>query len=225
MSAKQQTKKHTAKKNTTGSAKRAAAPAHTGISPRVKSILYVMLAMVFVVMIFVPGSSIWTSIRAFFFGIFGMGMLLVPPLFIYLSVINEKEHFEVAHFKAKIALCILLILMAGAFLCSFKFDSTLRGMNYFAALGTLYKEVYTSMTEAHTYIPLSCGLIGGLLGYPLAFICGGMVAGILSLVIIVALIFILTNLSVKDVARAAGRTVTKNRFRLNLPIPFTRIRP
>ena len=212
LSAKKQTKKHTTKKKTSGSSKRAAsAPVRHGISPRVKSILYVALAIVFGVMIFVPGSNIWTSIRAFFFGIFGMGMLLIPPLFIYLTVINEKENFEVAHFKAKIGLCILLILMAGAFICSFKFDSTLRGMNYFAALGTLYKEVYTSMTEAHVYIPFSCGLLGGLLGYPLAFICGGMVAGILSLVAIIALIFILTNLSVKDVARAAGRTVNRAR--------------
>ena len=212
LSAKKQTKKHTTKKKKSGSSKRAAAaPVRHGISPRIKSILYVVLAIVFGVMIFVPGSNVWTSVRAFFFGIFGMGMLLIPPLFIYLTVINEKEHYEVAHFKAKIGLCVLLILMAGAFICSFKFDSTLRSMNYFAALGTLYNEVYTSMTEAHVYIPLSCGLIGGLLGYPLSFICGGMVAGILSLVVIIALIFVLTNLSVKDVARAAGRTVSRAR--------------
>ena len=212
LSAKKQTKKHTTKKKKSGSSKRAAAaPVRHGISPRIKSILYVVLAIVFGVMIFVPGSNVWTSVRAFFFGIFGMGMLLIPPLFIYLTVINEKEHYEVAHFKAKIGLCVLLILMAGAFICSFKFDSTLRSMNYFAALGTLYNEVYTSMTEAHVYIPLSCGLLGGLLGYPLSFICGGMVAGILSLVVIVALIFVLTNLSVKDVARAAGRTVSRAR--------------
>ena len=207
MAAKKQSNKKSTSRTKSGSrtrAKRAAAaPRRPKLSPRIKSILYVALAIVFGVMVFIPGSNVWTAVRSFFFGLFGLGMLLIPVFFIYMTVMNEKERF-VAHFEAKVALSVLTILFAGAFVYMLG-GAKHRDMNYFAALGNLYLDAFGDTG----YIPLVCGLIGGILGYPLAFFCGTTVALILTVVALAVLIFILTNLSVRDVARAAGRTVDR----------------
>ena len=218
MSAKKQTKKktgntraksggqHTAKRTSQPAAKRTAQPASVSLSPRVKSILYMATAIVFAILVFVPGSNIWrASIRPFFFGMLGLGLLLVPVLFIYLCVINEKEK-QVAHFGAKIALCVLTFLFAGAMvyiLGGAKYST----QNFLACIGNLYIEAFNSTK----YIPSSCGLIGGVFGYPIVALCGKTVGAILCFIILAALIFLIANLSVKDVARAAARTYSRAR--------------
>lgn len=214
MSAKKQTTKRTAKKpaqgkRTQSGGKRTAQrnePQRTGLSPRVKSILYVACALFFAVLALVPGSNVWrTSIRPFFFGVFGLGVLLIPALFIYLCVINEKEK-QIAHFGAKLALCVLTFLFAGALVYMIggaKFST----QNYLACLGNLYLDAFNSTK----YIAPSCGFIGGILGYPIVAICGSTVGLIVCFVVVVALIFLIANLSVKDVARAASRTYNRAR--------------
>ena len=213
MSAKKQTKKQT--KNQTkkkkqpakraSAAKKDAEPKRRGLSTRVKSILYIALAIFFFILVFVPGSNFWTTIRSFFFGIFGLGMLLVPPFFVYLCVINEKEK-QIAHFGAKVVLSILILLVAGALLFAINWGKYSH-LNYFAVLGNLYLDCFNSSG----YMPLSCGLIGGILGYPIAALCGQPVAIILTVLLLAVLIFIITNLSVKDVALAAKRTAERVR--------------
>ncbi|MBQ2442244.1 MAG: hypothetical protein II498_02775, partial [Ruminococcus sp.] len=173
MAAKKQSKKSTAKSKTaarTRAKRKSPQPQKPRLSPRIKSILYVALAIIFGVMVFIPGSNVWTAIRSFFFGIFGLGMLLIPAFFIYMTVMNEKERC-VAHFEAKVALCVLTILFAGAFIYMLG-GAKHQDMNYFAALGKLYLDAFNDTG----YIPLVCGLIGGILGYPLAFFCGSTVA-------------------------------------------------
>lgn len=215
MSAKRQsTKKKTASKSPKGgsaasgkkTSARSAQPRARGLSPRVKSILYVATAIVFTIMVFVPGSNIWRGyIRPFFFGIFGLGMLLLPVLFIYLCVLNEKERY-IAHFSSKMILCVLTFLFSGALVYIIggaKFSTE----NFFACLGHLYLDAFGSAQ----YIPSSCGLIGGILGYPIVAICGTTVGLIMSLIVIAVLIFLIANLSVKDVARAAARTYSRAR--------------
>ena len=205
MSAKKQTKrkKQSAKKRSASS--RAKPEPRRGLSPRIKSILYIALAILFLVLIFVPGSNFWTLIRSFFFGVFGLGMLLVPPFFVYMCVINEKEK-QVAHVGAKVALSVLILLLSGAFVFAIGWGKYSQ-YNYFAALGNLYLDCFGSTG----YIPLSCGLLGGVLGYPIAALCGQPVAIILTVLLLAVIIFIIANLSVKDVAKAAGRTAERVR--------------
>ena len=213
MSAKKQTKKQTKNQTKkkkqpakrTSAAKKDAEPKRRGLSTRVKSILYIALAIFFFILVFVPGSNFWTTIRSFFFGIFGLGMLLVPPFFVYLCVINEKEK-QIAHFGAKVVLSILILLVAGALLFAVNWGKYSH-LNYFAVLGNLYLDCFNSSG----YMPLSCGLIGGIFGYPIAALCGQPVAIILTVLLLAVLIFIITNLSVKDVALAAKRTAERVR--------------
>ena len=175
----------------------------SALSPRVKSILYVALALFFSIMIFIKGSSVWTMVRAAFIGVFGFGIILVPAAFVYLLVMNEKEQAYASHFKSRIALCVLTVLFAGAFIyiCC---GSPHQDVGYFASLGNLYLDAYNAVSGSG-YFVFSCGFIGGIFGYPMALLCGSVVGIILSLLILAALVFILANLSVNDVARAVRR--------------------
>ena len=200
--------KKTGKKKTTAKRKPAArkkAPPQksSALSPRVKSILYAALALFFSIMIFIKGSSLWTIVRAAFIGVFGFGIILVPAAFVYLLVMNEKEKAYASHFKAKVTLCVLTVLFLGAFiyLCC---GAPHQDVSYFASLGNLYLDAYNAVSGSG-YFVFSCGFFGGILGYPMALLCGSVVGIILCLLVIAALIFILANLSVNDVARAVRR--------------------
>lgn len=219
MSAKKQTVKNTTKKSSTSqnkpktsaknqksrgkSAKQAApAPKPALLSPRVKAILFGAAAVLFAILIFFKGESVWTAIRGFFFGVFGICIFLVPIILAYLCLITEKEQ-NVAHLKAKIILCSLIILFVGALIydvCGADF----KNMNYFACLGNLYLK----SADSTYYMTFGCGFIGGILGYPLSVMFGNTVAICVSVVAIIALVFIVTNISVRDMANAASRTVS-----------------
>ena len=186
----------------------------SGLSPRVRSILYASLAALFIIMILFRGASLWTNIRAAFIGMFGFAIILVPATFIYLCVMNQKEKAYVAHFKAKVTLCVLTVLFASAFIyiiCGAQHQN----VSYFAALGKLYTDSYEAVcTGSVHYFVFSCGLIGGIFGYPLAHLCGSVVGGILCLLALAAIIFVLANLSVNDIARAVKRARTEGQRKI-----------
>lgn len=213
-------KKQTAKKSNANSkkspatktggrsnAKKKTAPAteHTGLSPRVKAILFAAAAVLFAILIFVKGQNIWTFIRAFFFGLFGICIFLVPIILLYLALITEKEQ-KIAHLKAKIALCSLIILFMGA-LIYVASGAEFKDLNYPACLGKLYAQ----NSDITQYMMFGCGFIGGIFGYPLAFFCGNAAALCICIVVNVMLVFIVANLSVKDIANAASRTMVHMR--------------
>ena len=214
---KQPSKPRTAvrKSQSSGSRGRTAPPPKSGgLSPRIKSILYAVLAVLFIIMILFRGASLWTNVRAAFIGLFGFVIILVPATFIYLCVMNEKEKAYVAHFKAKVALCVLTVLFASAFIyiiCGAQH----KNVNYFAALGKLYQDSYDAVCTGSThYCVFSCGLIGGILGYPLAYLCGNAVGGILCVLALAAIIFVLANLSVNDIARAVRKARTEGQRKI-----------
>ncbi len=200
-------KTNTRAKSASATRKKAVPPPKSGgLSPRIRSILYAVLAGFFIVMILFKGRSFWTMTRAAFIGVFGFGIVLVPAVFIYLLVMTAKEKTYVAHFKAKVALCVLTVLIAGA-LIYIASGSPHQNVNYLAALGNLFLDAYNAVSGS-SYFVFSCGFLGGILGYPLAMLCGNVVGAILSLLLLAGLIFILANLSVNDVARAVKRART-----------------
>lgn len=62
----------------------------SGLSPRVRAILYAAVAAVFVCIIFIKGSNVWTMIRSFFFGVLGFGIFLVPVT-LFLFVCHDRK--------------------------------------------------------------------------------------------------------------------------------------
>ncbi len=172
----------------------------SGLSPRVRAILYAAVAAVFVCIIFIKGSNVWTMIRSFFFGVLGFGIFLVPVTLFYLCVMTEKEK-QVARYKLKLFLCVVIILFIGALIYAGS-GAKYSDMNLFACLGNLFKDA----SDTTNYMTFGCGIIGGLLGYPLVVLFGNTAALFTSFVATAALILIVANISIKDMTAAASRT-------------------
>lgn len=172
----------------------------SGLSPRVRAILYAAVAAVFVCIIFIKGSNVWTMIRSFFFGVLGFGIFLVPITLFYLCVMTEKEK-QVARYKLKLFLCVVIILFIGALIYAGS-GAKYSDMNFFACLGNLFKDA----SDTSRYMTFDCGIIGGLLGYPLVVLFGSTAALFTSFVVTAALILIVANISIKDMTAAASRT-------------------
>lgn len=183
-------------------AKKPETAVHTGLSPRVRAIIYGAIAVIFALMIIIKGENVWTAVRSFFFGVFGFGIFLIPILMIYLCLITEKEK-QVARFKAKIIISSLIILLVGA-LIYIAGGAEFNNVNFFACLGKLYIQ----SADTNVYMTFGCGLMGGLLGYPLTLLCGEAAALCVCIVATVMLVFIIANISVKDITAAASRTVS-----------------
>lgn len=172
----------------------------SGLPPRVRAILYAAVAAVFVCIIFIKGSNVWTMIRSFFFGVLGFGIFLVPVTLFYLCVMTEKEK-QVARYKLKLFLCVVIILFIGALIYAGS-GAKYSDMNFFACLGNLFKDA----SDTSRYMTFDCGIIGGLLGYPLVVLFGSTAALFTSFVVTAALILIVANISIKDMTAAASRT-------------------
>ena len=139
-------------------------------------------------------------IRSFFFGVLGFGIFLVPVTLFYLCVMTEKEK-QVARYKLKLFLCVVIILFIGALIYAGS-GAKYSDMNFFACLGNLFKDA----SDTSKYMTFDCGIIGGLLGYPLVVLFGSTAALFTSFVVTAALILIVANISIKDMTAAASRT-------------------
>ena len=167
------------------------------LSPRVQAILYAALSLVFMFLIIIKGGSVWTLIRSFFFGIFGLGAVLLPILFGYLAAITTKER-EISHFKSKIFLCIGIVLMLENLLYLLG-PNTYIDVDYFRALGGLYLD--TASTE--TYFTIGSGILGRIIGYPMLMAFTLVPSVCVCFVVLAALILIISKISLNDIGRAA----------------------
>ena len=205
---KQTTKKKTENKasgkNTSGKKKTVgkAVPVEkkSYISPRIKSLLFGGAAVLFTILIFITGQNLWSALRSFFFGMFGFSIFLIPILLVYIAVITSKEQ-QIAHLKGKAVLCTLIVLFTGALLYVALGAAHSEHNNFFACIGKLYYDAATSTS----YMPIGAGFIGGLLGYPLAVLFGTLPALFTCIVVLLVLIFVIANLSLKDIAKAATK--------------------
>ena len=186
MSAKKQTKNNRTSKSTPKSQSRAQKGSSRakkndypqyGLSPRVKAILYVALAIIFGILIFVKGESLYTYVRSFFFGVFGFSIFLLPFIFLYLSLATEKKK-EVPRLKIKVFLWTLIVFFVGA-LIYILWGAQFNDCNFFECLIKLYLQ---SADTTH-YMTFGSGIVGGILGYPLVAMCGKLVAFMISLVV------------------------------------------
>lgn len=113
---------------------------------------------------------------------------------------TEKEK-QVARYKLKLFLCVVIILFIGALIYAGS-GAKYSDMNFFACLGNLFKDA----SDTSRYMTFDCGIIGGLLGYPLVVLFGSTAALFTSFVVAAALILIVANISIKDMTAAASRT-------------------
>lgn len=119
----------------------------------------------------------------------------------YMAIITDKEK-QIQHFKSKVALCVLIVLLIGALIyVATGTPHSERG--YLACAGELYLDIF----ESESYFTFGAGFIGGLLGYPMASLIGNVPTVLICILVLLAVIFGITNLSINDIAEAAASKV------------------
>ncbi len=188
------TKKNTLKK-----------PEKSKMNPQIKALIFGAVAVLISCFIIIKGENIWSAVRNFIFGMFGLCSVLLPVMFIYLAVITAKEK-QVAHIKAKGILIVTIILLADALIYFFVMNKY-TNLNYFSALQSLFID----SASVGDYFNSGGGLVSGVLGYPLMVACGQIGGTVITIIVLLTLIFIITGISLIDIGNAAkkvGKKVT-----------------
>lgn len=199
-------KTNTKSKNSTRSksgakAKKTPRPEPRQRNYRVEAILYAAAAVLSVLIVIVPGASVWSFIRGVFYGLFGMCIILMPIIFAYLAFITAVEK-TIAHFKTKVCFCVLIVLLAEStvYLLGPESRHYLDG-NFLRAMGSLFMDGFKSQS----YFDAGGGLFSGIIGYPILIAFGQVAAVCVVLVVLIALILIIFKVSLNDIGRAAKR--------------------
>lgn len=171
------------------------------LTPRIRAIILGALSLFFVILIFVQSVNLWSTVRSALFGVFGFATFLVPVFLMYMAIITDKEK-QIRHFKSKVALCILIVLLIGA-LIYVATGTPHSEKGYLACAGELYLDIF----ESESYFTFGAGFIGGLLGYPMASLIGNVPTVLICILVLLAVIFGITNLSINDIAEAAASKV------------------
>ncbi len=171
---------------------------------RVQGIVCGAVALILLFLIVIPGTNLWSIIRSFFFGMFGICVILVPLVFTYITVMIAKEKV-ITHTKSKVALCISILLLSESLVFLIGSANNYEGKNYFQTLGGLYADVI----DAGKYYPVTGGFISGVIGYPIWYAFGKAAAICVCIVVLIALILIICKISLNDIGRAAQKAKTK----------------
>lgn len=171
------------------------------LTPRIRAIILGALSLFFVILIFVQSVNLWSTVRSALFGVFGFATFLVPVVLMYMAIITDKEK-QIQHFKSKVALCVLIVLLIGA-LIYVATGTPHSEKGYLACAGELYLDIFKS----ESYFTFGAGFIGGLLGYPMASLIGNVPTVLICILVLLAVIFGITNLSINDIAEAAASKV------------------
>lgn len=203
---KKTTKKKTSGKSTSSKAKstKKSQPIPESqplLTPRIRAIILGALSLFFVILIFVQSVNLWSTVRSALFGVFGFATFLVPVFLMYMAIITDKEK-QIQHFKSKLALCVLIVLLIGA-LIYVATGTPHSEKGYLACAGELYLDIFKS----ESYFTFGAGFIGGLLGYPMASLIGNVPTVLICILVLLAVIFGITNLSINDIAEAAASKV------------------
>ena len=203
---KKTTKKKASGKSTSSKAKRTKKSqpipeSQPLLTPRIRAIILGALSLFFVILIFVQSVNLWSTVRSALFGVFGFATFLVPVFLMYMAIITDKEK-QIQHFKSKVALCILIVLLIGA-LIYVATGTPHSEKGYLACAGELYLDIFKS----ESYFTFGAGFIGGLLGYPMASLIGNVPTVLICILVLLAVIFGITNLSINDIAEAAASKV------------------
>lgn len=206
MAAKKKTTTRTnaAKKNTRAKTAKNKKPQEKKcLNPQIKALIFSAAAIIISCFIFIKGENIWTAIRNFIFGLFGLCSVLLPIMFVYLAIITAKEK-QIAHIKAKTFLIITIILLSDAVIYFFAMNKYMN-LNYFSALQRLF--VDSASTE--NYFTSGGGLVSGILGYPLMAACGQVGGTIITIIVLLTLVCIIAGISILDLGNAAKRVGKK----------------
>lgn len=173
------------------------------LSPQAKSIIFFGCALLLVALVLYPGENVWTIVHNFFKGIFGVFAIALPVLLMYIGIVTAKEKKITVKNVSKMVLgAIAVILLAN---CVFLFGSNSSKIeyDYFTRLSQLYTEAGNGYKNGS-----ATGILGGLLGYPLAFLFGFTASKILCIVLLIVDIMFMFGITVKDILGVLSKIFT-----------------
>lgn len=186
---------NTPKKNTSSAAQK---NKREPMNPQVKAILLFASAILLLVMAIFPGESVWYWIRSFFYGLFGIGFILIPVFLGYLAVMTSKEK-QVARLGTKLTLSGLIILLTASLFFMFGPESV-KSAGLGSAMGMSYD------LSSNTSDGVGGGILSCILGFPLVKICGdNFLPKFVAILALIVCILILAGISLVDIANVAKR--------------------
>ena len=173
-------------------------PQKTRMNPQVKAILLFASALLMLVLAIFPGESFWSSLRSFFYGVFGIGFILMPVFLGYLAVMTAKEK-QVNRLSAKVILPILIILFTSSLFFMYG-SKEYKEVNFFESIGLCY------IDSAAEGSGIGGGVLSCIAGYPLVILCGdNFVPKFIAFLVIIVCLMILMGITLSDIANVAKR--------------------
>ena len=180
------------------------APQKARLNPQVKAILMLASAVVLLVLALFKGEYFWNWLHSVMFGLFGFCSYLLPLALGYFAIMTAKEK-RINRLGAKVALVVLTVLLVSSLFYLYG-SSDLKDINFFKSIGKTY--VYSS---EHAF---SGGVISCVLGYTLTALIGdNFVPKLLVIVALIAVIMILTGISLIDIENVAKKQMIALRER------------
>ncbi len=183
---------------------KAQAPAKKRLNPQVKAILMLASAVVLLVLALFKGEHFWNWLHCVMFGLFGFCSYLLPVALGYFAIMTAKEK-QINRAGTKVALVTLTVLLVSSLFYLYG-SAEVKDENFFKAIGNTY-----TYSSAH---PFSGGVISCFLGYTLTALIGdNFVPKLLVIVALIAVIMILTGISLIDIENVAKKQMIALRER------------
>ncbi len=180
------------------------APQKSGLNPQVKAILMLASAVILLVLALFKGEHFWNWLHSAMFGIFGFCSYLLPVALGYFAIMTAKEK-QMNRPGAKVALVVLTVLLVSSLFYLFG-SGDLKDVNLFKSIGKTY--TYSSQNV------FSGGVISCILGYPLTALIGdNFVPKLIVIVALIAVIMILTGITLIDIENVAKKQMIALRER------------
>ncbi len=170
-------------------------PQKSGLNPQVKAIIMLASAVILLILALVKGESLWSWLHYVMFGLFGFCSYLLPVVLGYFAIMTAKEK-ELNRPATKVMLVSLIVLCVSSLF--YMFGSEVKDPNFFSAIG----KSFTYSGEN----PFSGGIISCILGYTLTALIGdNFVPKLIVIVVLIAVVMILTGISIADIERVARK--------------------
>ena len=180
------------------------APAKSGLNPQVKAILMLASAVILLVLALFKGEHFWNWLHSVMFGIFGFCSYLLPVALGYFAIMTAKEK-QMNRPAAKVGLVVLTVLLVSSLFYLFG-SGEIKDINFFKSIGKTY--TYSSQNA------FSGGIISCFLGYTLTALIGdNFVPKLIVIVALIAVIMILTGISLIDIENVAKKQMIALRER------------
>ncbi len=201
-----QKKSSTAKRGrpSTKNKSKKSAPQKSGLNPQVKAIIMLASAIILLVLALFKGEYFWNWLHSVLFGIFGFCSYLLPLALGYFAIMTAKEK-QMNRAGTKVFLVVLTVLLVSSLFYLFG-SGDLKDINFFKSIGKTY--TYSSRNV------FSGGVISCILGYPLTALIGdNFVPKLIVIVALIAVIMILTGITLIDIENVAKKQMIALRER------------